>query len=204
MNAYKSPWMTEELELFRDSVRRFVEAEIAPHQERWNKQQHVDRDIWNKAGEIGMLLPDIAEEYGGSGGNFAHDAVVYEELVYADNTSFGKAVHSIGAHYVQTYGTDDQKQRWLPKMATGELVGAIAMTEPGTGSDLQNIKTRAVLDGNEYIINGSKTFITNGGHADFLCVVAKTNPDERAKGVSLIMVETEGLDGFKRGAFWTK
>ena len=117
---------------------------------------------------------------------------------------FGKAVHSIAAHYINVFGTQEQKQRWLPKMVAGELVGAIAMSEPGTGSDLQSVKTRAIRDGDEYIVNGSKTFITNGGHADFICVVAKTNPQERATGVSLIMIETDGLHGFKRGRILDK
>jgi len=204
MQAYRSSWLNEELDIFRDAVRKFIQTEFVPNHESWNKQQMVDREAWNKAGEMGMLLCDIPESYGGAGGTFAHEAVVYEELAYADNTSLGVVVQSITANYISSQGTEEQKQRWLPGMASGELVGAIAMSEPGTGSDLQNVKTRAIADGDHYVLNGSKIFITNGFHANLICVVAKTDPTERAKGISLVMIETDGLEGFRRGRLLQK
>ncbi len=200
-----TPWITDDLVIFQDSIRRFIAAEIAPHEERWWKQQHVDRDAWLKAGEFGMLLPSIPEEYGGGGGTFAHDAIITMEQARALTTSLGTNVHSgIVAHYLLRYGSEEQKHRWLPKMARGELVAAIAMSEPGAGSDLKNIKTRAVRDGDEYVINGSKTFITNGYHADLVCVVTKTDPEKGAKGVSIIMVETRDLPGYRCGRILEK
>jgi acyl-CoA dehydrogenase len=199
MHAYRSPWMTDELEIFRDSVRRFIEQEFVPKQERWNRQQRVDRDAWDKAGAMGMLCPDIPEQYGGAGSSFAADAIVLEELIRAGNTSFGSMVHSITAHYILGYGTEAQKRRWLPRMATGELIAAIAMSEPAAGSDLQGIKTRALREGDHYRIHGSKTFISNGQVANLICVVVKTDPKEGARGTSLIVIETEGLEGFRRG-----
>ena len=198
------PWMSDELVMFRDAVRKFVAAELVPHDERWAKQGHVDRDVWHKAGAMGILLCDIPEEYGGAGASFAHEAAVYEEVQRANITSFGKAVHSIVAHYLLTYGSEEQKRAWLPKMATGELIAAIAMTEPGAGSDLQGVTTRAIRDGDAYVINGAKTFITNGYMADLVCVVAKTEPGTGAKGVSLVMVETADLPGFRRGRILEK
>lgn len=199
MDAYKLPWMNDELEMFRDAVRKFVEGEFAPQEERWAKQQHVDRNAWLKAGEMGLLLADIPAQYGGAGASFAHECVIFEELARAGVTGFGKHVHSIVAHYILDYGTEEQKRKWLPPMAAGKMIAAIAMSEPGAGSDLQAVKTRAVRDGEQYVINGSKTFISNGYLADLVCLVAKTDPSEGAKGVSLIMVETAGLDGFRRG-----
>ena len=198
------PWMSDELAMFRDAVRKFVESELVPHDERWSKQGHVDREVWAKAGAMGILLCDVPEEYGGAGGTFAHEAAVYEEIGRGNITCFGKAVHSIVAHYLLTYGTEEQKLQWLPKMATGELIAAIAMTEPGAGSDLQGVKTRAVRDGDHYVINGSKTFITNGYMADLICVVAKTDASGGAKGTSLVMVETKDLAGFRRGRILEK
>jgi len=198
------PWMSEELVIFRDAVRKFVAAELVPHDERWAKQGHVDRDVWHKAGAMGILLCDIPEGYGGAGASFAHEAAVYEEVQRANITSFGKAVHSIVAHYLLTYGSEEQKRAWLPKMATGELIAAIAMTEPGAGSDLQGVTTRAIREGDAYVINGAKTFITNGYMADLVCVVAKTEPGTGAKGVSLVMVETADLPGFRRGRILEK
>jgi acyl-CoA dehydrogenase len=196
--------MSDELVMFRDAVRKFVAAELVPHDERWAKQGHVDRDVWHKAGAMGILLCDVPEEYGGAGASFAHEAAVYEEVQRANITSFGKAVHSIVAHYLLTYGSEEQKRAWLPKMAMGELIAAIAMTEPGAGSDLQGVTTRALRDGDAYVINGAKTFITNGYMADLLCVVAKTEPGTGAKGVSLVMVETADLPGFRRGRILEK
>jgi len=202
--TYTSPWMNPELEGFRDSVRRFVAAEIMPHQEKWKKQQHVDREIWSKAGEMGILLADIPDQYGGSGGNFAYECIVFEELASAGDSCFGLHVHAIVAHYLLNQGTEEQKQKYLPLMATGEMIAAIAMTEPGAGSDLQGIRTTAVLDGDEYVINGSKTFISNGYMADLILVVAKTDPSKGAKGTSLMLVETRDLPGFKVGRILEK
>ncbi len=196
--VYRSPWMTADHELFRDATRRFLEAEFAPRREHWIEQGHPDPEDWRKAGEMGLLCPDVPTEYGGGGGDFGFDVVTYEELVRACISGFGNGIQSIVAHYLMVYGTEDQKQRWLPKMASGEIITSIAMTEPGTGSDLQAVRTRAVLDGDEYVLNGSKTFITNGYNANLVCVVCKTNPEERAKGISLLMVETDGLEGFRR------
>ena len=201
LNAgYKAPWLTEELEILQGPVAKFYEREFQPHVERWEDQGHVDRDAWLKAGEAGILCASIKEEYGGGGGNFAHEMVIAEEQGRAGISGFGNSVHSgIVAHYVQSYGTEEQKKKWLPKMASGEIVGAIAMTEPGTGSDLQGVKTTAKKVGNQYVVNGQKTFITNGQQANLICVVAKTDPAGGAKGTSLIMVETDEAEGFRRG-----
>ena len=196
----RSSWMDADLDAFRELAHSFCQKELAPHHERWAQAKQVDRELWRKAGEVGLLCLSIPEEYGGGGGTFAHEAILLEEQAYAGDDAWGNAVHSgIVAHYFNAYGTEEQKRRWLPKLASGELVGAIAMTEPGTGSDLQNIKTRALRDGSDYVINGSKTFITNGAQAGLVIVVAKTDPDEAARGVSLIVVETEGAQGFRRG-----
>ncbi|MGR8919050.1 MAG: acyl-CoA dehydrogenase family protein [Gammaproteobacteria bacterium] len=198
MNPYHSPWVTEEHEMFRDGVRKFIEAEFVPERERWTERGYIEPEYWVKAGEMGMLCPDVPSEYGGGDGDFGFDAITYEELTRACISSFGNGIQSIVAHYLVVYGTEEQKQRWLPKMATGEIITSIAMTEPGTGSDLQSIKTRAVRDGDEFVLNGSKTFITNGYNANLICVVCKTDPEARAKGISLLMVETEDLEGFRR------
>ena len=199
MTDHRSPWMDDELEMFRDAARRFVEQEIVPNDDRWRAQHHVDRSIWNKAGEIGLLCTDIPAEYGGVGGDARHESVVAEEMGGHGITSFGHVVHSIVAHYVLNHGTEAQKHRWLPKMASGELVGAIAMTEPGAGSDLQAVKTRAERLGDEWVINGSKTFISNGLHAGLVGVVARTDPSKGSKGISIIMVETENRPGYRVG-----
>lgn len=196
----KSPWMNEELEILRDSARKFYEREFVPADERWRKQGYVDRDAWRKAGKAGLLCASIPEEYGGGGGTFAHEAVIYEEQMHLGLSGFGNTVHSgMVAHYLEAYGSEEQKHRWLPRMATGELVGGIAMTEPGTGSDLQGVKTTAKLSGNEYVINGQKTFITNGQTANLIIMVTKTDPTKGSKGISLIVVETHEADGFRRG-----
>ena len=198
-----SPWMDEELSIMRDAVRKFIEKEFSPVTKRWEDQGFVDRDAWLKAGESGLLCASIPEKWGGGGGNFKHEMVLVEELAYAHVTGFGNGVHSgIVAHYINSYGTEDQKAKWLPRMASGEIVSAIAMSEPGTGSDLQSVATTAIKNGGEYRLNGQKTFITNGMTANLICVVAKTDPSEAAKGVSLIMLETENVEetgGFKRG-----
>ena len=199
-----SPWMTPELSGFRDAVRRFVDAEITPHQEKWRKQQHVDRELWRKAGDMGILLADIPEEYGGSGGTFAHQAIVFEELGDAGDTAFGLHVHAIVAHYILNQGTEEQKRKYLPKLASGEMIAAIAMSEPGAGSDLQGIRTSAVRDGDGYRLNGSKTFISNGYLADLIVVVAKTDTAAGSKGISLLMLETRGCEGFRVGRILEK
>ncbi len=199
-------WRAEEdVVLYGDSVAAFVARECAPHQDRWEKEGQVDRELWNKAGEAGILVPACPEEYGGAGGSFAHDAA-FIEAVHGDGIdAWGAALHNtIVAPYVWHYGTEEQKARWLPKLVSGEYVGAIAMTEPGAGSDLQSIKTTALRDGNGYRLNGAKTFITNGGQANFIVVVSKTDPGEGHKGVSLMIVETDGAEGFRRGRLLDK
>lgn len=201
--GYVSPWMDEELHIMRDAVSKFLDREFVPHAERWEKQGIVDREAWTTAGEAGILCASIPEEYGGGGGNFKHEMVLVEEMSYANVSGFGNSVHSgIVAHYIHAYGSEEQRQRWLPKMARGEIVAAIAMTEPGTGSDLQSIASTAIKQGDYYVLNGQKTFITNGMSADLICVVAKTDPSAKGKGISLLMVETadcEGDGGFSRG-----
>jgi len=202
--TYTSPWMNAELEGFRDAARRFIAAEIIPHQDKWKQQQHVDREIWSKTGEMGMLLADIPEQYGGSGGTFAHECVVFEELATSGDTCFGLHVHAIVAHYLLNQGTEQQKLKYLPQLASGAMIAAIAMTEPGAGSDLQGVRTTAVLDGDQYVINGSKTFISNGYMADLVLLVAKTDPARGAKGTSLMLVETGNLAGYRRGRILEK
>ncbi|UVE16032.1 acyl-CoA dehydrogenase family protein [Pseudomonas sp. LS44] len=197
--TYTSPWMNPELEVVRDNVRRFFAEEVVPHQERWYKQHHVDRELWYKAGELGLLALDMPEEYGGSGGNFAHLAVFFEEQAAVGDWGFGVQVHHIVSHYILNHGTEEQKHKYLPKMASGEMIGSIAMTEPGTGSDLQGIRTRAVREGDQYVINGAKTFISNGSMADLVVVVTKTEPNAGSKGMSLIIVETKDCAGFSVG-----
>ena len=193
-------WSDDDIEAFRDLAHTFLEKECAPHEQRWGEQHHVDREIWNRAGAVGLLCPSIPTEYGGGGGSFAHEAVLMEEQARTLAPSLGTSVHStIVAHYVHAYGTEEQRQRWLPRLATGELVGAIAMTEPGTGSDLQSVKTKAIRDGDGYVLDGAKTFITNGLLANLVIVVAKTDPGDRAKGISLLVVETDEAPGFSRG-----
>lgn len=199
------PWMDAELELLRDTARRFFETECVPRQEAWIAQKHADRAIWRRAGELGLLGAGVPEAYGGSGGGFLHEAVICEEQQRALVNSFSLNVHSgIVSHYLLDYGTEEQKLRWLPQMASGEMVAAIAMTEPGAGTDLQRIKTSAERDGDHYVVRGAKTFITNGLHADLVCVAVKTDAQAKARGVSLLMVETCDLPGFRRGRLLDK
>ena len=194
----KSTWSAD-LADFRELAKTFCQKELAPHQERWSAQKQVDRELWSKAGEVGLLALSIPESYGGGGGTFAHEAVLYEEQVRSGDCAWGVSVHNgIVAHYLANYASEDKKKEWLPKFASGEFVGAVAMTEPGTGSDLQSIKTRAVRDGDSYVSNGAKTFITNGALADLVVVAVKTDPDAGTQGVSLIAVET-ATPGFRRG-----
>jgi acyl-CoA dehydrogenase len=190
----------EELELFRTSVRRFMEREVVPNAERWRAAGSVDRSLWTRAGEAGLLLAAIPEEYGGGGGNFRHEVTIVEELARINFFDFGCPLHSaMVAPYILHYGTEEQKQRWLPRLASGELVGAIAMTEPSGGSDLQAIRTTAKRDGDFYLINGQKVFITNGQLANLIIVVVKTDPTAGGRGISLVCVETDGAEGFRRG-----
>ncbi|WP_082306151.1 acyl-CoA dehydrogenase family protein [Achromobacter piechaudii] len=205
MPATGPAWMDADLTLFQDATRRAFEKEFAPDEDRWRRQQHADRSIWDKAGRLGLLCVSMPEAYGGGGGSFAHEAIVAAEQARAMVYGFSNNVHSaILAHYILNYGTEAQRRRWLPSMATGDLVGAIAMSEPGAGSDLKSVRTTAACDGDVYVINGSKTFITNGLHADLICVVAKTDPSAGTRGVSLIMVETRDLPGFRRGKLLEK
>jgi len=193
------PLFREEHALFRETARRFVEAEVAPHHARWEQQGVVDREVWRKAGEAGLLLTNIPEEYGGGGADFLTSVVMIEEMMRHVYSGPGFRLHSdIVAPYILHYGSEDLKREWLPRMARGEVVTAIAMTEPGTGSDLQGVRTTAVRDGNHYVINGQKTFITNGQLADLIVVVCKTDPSAGAKGTSLILVEADRA-GFARG-----
>ena len=197
---YQSPWLDEELKILQDAAQKFYQKEFVPLNEKWIEQRIVDRDAWLKAGEAGLLCAEIPTEYGGGGGDYRHETVIMEEMLRAGVSGFGNQVHSsIVVPYIFHYGNEEQKQRWLPKMASGEMVGAIAMTEPNTGSDLQNIRSTAIRDGDDYVINGAKTYISNGQQADLVIVVVKTDPTEGAKGISLIVVETEGNPGFERG-----
>ena len=203
---FKNPdWYEEEdINIFREAVYGFYEREMAPHSESFRKNKVVDRKYWNMAGEMGLLNCAIPEEYGGGGGDYRHEMIIMEELVRAKVDGFGLSLHNaIVAPYILHYGTEEQKKKWLPKMASGEFVGAIAMSEPGTGSDLQSVKTNAKKDGNGWIINGSKTFITNGGTANLIIVVADTG-GEGKHAKSLFVVETDDLEGFRRGRILDK
>lgn len=189
----------EEHELFRATVKGFIEKEIAPYHDQWEKDGVISREAWRKAGEAGLLLTGVPEEYGGAGANFLMSAIIIEEMSKGLYSGPGFRLHSdIVAPYILHYGSEEQKRTLLPKMATGEIVTAIAMTEPGTGSDLQGIKTTAIRQGNELVINGQKTYITNGQLADVIIVACKTDPKEGAKGVSLVVVEAD-RPGFARG-----
>ncbi|MGB0906951.1 MAG: acyl-CoA dehydrogenase family protein [Maricaulaceae bacterium] len=199
MRKLTASWMQEEHTLFADTAARFFEEECVPHEAQWEKDGQVDPALWQKAGALGLLGSGIDEAYGGFGGDYGFDAVIAYQQSYSNTMGWGVLLQSIMKHYVAACGTEEQRQRWLPGLISGETIPAIAMTEPGTGSDLQAVKTRAIKDGNEYVINGSKIFITNGQQASFVVVVAKTDTESKASGISLIVVETDGLDGFSRG-----
>lgn len=190
---------SEEHEMFREAARRFIEKEVVPYHAQWERDGIVDRDLWRKAGEQGLLCCTVPEEYGGPGGDFLHSAIVNEEMARVGASGPAFALHSdIIVPYLQAYGSEDQKREWLPKVVSGETVMAIGMTEPAAGSDLQGIKTRADRDGNHFVINGQKVFISNGTIADLYILACKTDPNEGAKGISLILVEGD-REGFKRG-----
>src|SRR3954464_42105 len=188
-----------EHETFRDSVRRFMHEEVAPHDERWQEQGYADKDVWRKAGAHGFLCPTMPPEYGGAGADKLYSVVLIEEQARANNSTLGFGLHSeIVAPYLLAYGSEALKQKYLPKMASGEMVGAIAMSEPGAGSDLQGVKTSALRKDGFYVLNGSKTFITNGWNCDLVIVVAKTDPAKGAKGTSLLVADST-MQGFTKG-----
>ncbi|MFJ4783995.1 acyl-CoA dehydrogenase family protein [Streptomyces sp. NPDC088794] len=199
--AYRSPWLTDELDAVRDLARTFFTKEAAPREEEFAQQGFPAKELWRRAGELGLLCASIPEEYGGGGGTIAHEVVLVEEQIKAGASGMPMIVHSgIVAHYVNAYGTEEHRRRWLPRMAGGELLGAIAMTEPGTGSDLQGIQTRAVRAGDDYLISGAKTFITNGHNAGLVIIAAKTDPAQGARGLSLLVAEVdEDTPGFQLG-----
>jgi acyl-CoA dehydrogenase len=192
-------WMDADLATYRDTVVRFVDTEMLPQDAAARERGNVGHALWRRAGELGLLCSDIPEPYGGGGGDFRHEAVFYDAMGRRGLTGMSPSVHSIVAHYLLNHGTEAQKQRYLPRMARGEIVGAIAMTEPGTGSDLQGVRTRAQQRDGHYVINGAKTFITNGYLAGLVLVVAKTDPSQRARGTSMLIVEPKEVEGFRIG-----
>ncbi|MFY9478779.1 MAG: acyl-CoA dehydrogenase family protein [Aquabacterium sp.] len=197
---FEATWMTDEHKMVFDSAKRFMTEQWGPKDEAWRHAGVMDHQAWRDAGDNGFLCASTPEQYGGGGGDFGHEAALVLAQGEAGIGGFGGSLHSgIVAPYIFHYGTEEQKKRWLPRLATGELVGAIAMTEPGTGSDLQGVRTLAAKEGDTYKINGSKTFITNGQLANLVIVVAKTDKDKGAQGISLFVVETDEAPGFRRG-----
>ncbi len=192
-------WVTDEHKMFEEMAGRFLDDELVPSVDRWIDNGVVDREFWLKAGQTGLMAGSIDEEYGGVGGDMGFDAITLYQQAARGDAGWGYGIQSIVIHYITAYGSEDQKRNWLPKLASGEMIGALAMTEPGTGSDVQAVRTSAQKDGNSYRLNGSKIFITNGQSADLIIVAAKTDTSQGAKGVSLIAVETDGADGFRRG-----
>jgi alkylation response protein AidB-like acyl-CoA dehydrogenase len=200
MDEYRSPWVDDEVAALKDMASKFFETVAIPQRERWEDQQRVDREFWLAAGSQGLLCAAIPEAYGGGGGTLAHDFAIFEAQAASGESGFGNHVHSgLAAHYLLTYGTEEQKLRWLPGMATGELIGAVAMTEPGGGSDLKALRTTAIRHGDHYLVNGSKTFISNGVNADLIILVVKTTPADGARSVSLLVLETRNAAGFSVG-----
>ncbi len=194
---HQHAWMDADIEAFREQVRRCVADKLAPKLDAWRRQGFIPRESWRALGELGFLLPEMPEAYGGPGASIAYQLVVQDELSKQEIPA-NTGVHSIASHYILDYGTEEQKQRWLPRLVSGEMLAGIAMTEPGAGSDLKAIRTKARLDGDHYVVDGAKTFITNGFTANLLVVVVRTG-EAGAKGVSLIVMETENLPGFSVG-----
>jgi acyl-CoA dehydrogenase len=194
---YRHRWMDEQVEAFRDQVRRYIAANLAPHLPAWRQQGFIPREVWRPFGELGFLLPELSEDYGGGGASAAHQLVVQDELAKAEIPAI-TGVHAIAAHYILDYGTEQQRRRWLPKLASGEMLAGIALTEPSCGSDLKALRTRARLDGTHYVIDGAKTFITNGFTANLLLVAVRTG-ESGGRGVSLVVLETTDLAGFTVG-----
>ena len=201
---FRPSWMDQDLETYRDTVARFLDTEMVPADEAARKQGHVGHAIWRRAGELGLLCADIPETYGGGGGDFRHEAILYDQMGRRALTGMNPSVHSIVAHYFLNHGTEAQRRKYLPRLASGDMVGAIAMTEPGTGSDLQAIRTCGEKRGDGYVINGAKTFISNGQLAGVVLVVLKTDPAQRAKGTSILIVETANCAGFRVGRLLDK
>jgi acyl-CoA dehydrogenase len=201
LEHYRPAWMSDEHAMLGDAARRFTTEQILPNDDRWRRQHRVDLETWKLAGELGLLLTDVPEAYGGMGGDFGHEAVIYRELARATEFGFtgGRGVHAIVAHYLLHCGTEEQKHAWLPRMAVGEAIGAIAMTEPGAGSDLKGIRTRAERRGDTYVINGSKTYISNALNMGILILVAKTDPSAGSSGMSLILVDPRNTPGCSVG-----
>ncbi len=200
MKSYVPSWHDDEVTALSELAVGFFEREVVADNAKWDEQHHIDRKVWLEAGRLGLLLCSIPEEYGGGGGTFAHDLAVFEAQGYSGDLALGIAVHSgIVAHYLSAYGTEEQKRRWLPGMASGEILAAIGMTEPGAGSDLKAIRTTAIKGDNHYVVNGSKTFITNGSSADMILLAVKTNPRAGARGVSLLIVDLRDSEGFSVG-----
>ncbi len=202
--SFRRSWSDPDLDQYRDTVVRFIEEEMQPGDEAARQRGHVGHEIWRKAGQTGLLCTDVPEQWGGAGGDFRHEAVFYEEMARRSLTGMNASVHTIVAHYLLNHGTDEQRQRYLPRLISGECVGAIAMTEPGTGSDLQGIQARAVRKGDGYVINGSKTFISNGFLAGLVLVVVKTDPAQGARGTSIFIVETARCPGYRVGRLLDK
>jgi acyl-CoA dehydrogenase len=204
MQAYRSPWMTDELEMLRSTARRFFETEVVPRQDKWKKQHHIDRDVWRKAGELGLLCISVPEQYGGQGGSFAHEVVVMEEQARACDTSFGFVPGALNAPYffLET-ASHEQRLKWMPDIASGRKMISVCITEPDAGTDVKMMRTTARRDGDEYVINGSKIFITHGYQAELSLIAARTG-GEGAKGISLFMVETPKSPGFKIGKILEK
>src|SRR3990167_4520851 len=194
---HQHPWMDEDIAAFREQVRRYVAGEMSPHLDGWRRQGYIPREVWRPFGELGFMLPELSEEYGGAGATLAYQLVVQDELAKAEIPA-NTAVHTIASHYILDYGTEAQKQRWLPRLASGEMLAGIALTEPGCGSDLKVLRTKVRRDGDHYVIDGTKTFITNGFTANLLVMAVRTG-EAGSRGVSLVVLETENLPGLRVG-----
>lgn len=201
---YRSPWADEKTEAFRDVVCRFLDKDVVPTDEEARHNGYVDKELWRKAGKLGFLCSEIPVEYGGYGGNFRNEAVFIEEMARRGLTGMNSGINSIAAHYILKYGTEAQKIKYLPRMASGEIIGSIAMIEPVTGSGAQEVRTRAVREGDFYIVNGAKTFVSNGYLADIILVVCKTDPRQKKSGTSILIVETVDQDGLVVGRLLDK